>query len=985
MCDATVWCGTFFNHVTLVNNVYPTEPGAEGPQSSNISLLIFYAKTKSNKLPKIGAYLEKRALTDLRKDKFVFIKVTLNILDTLINECHENLNLVSKPILRILLSVVNLGQSNPDLVLQATSTFVTFSQYYVHDLVIDPELQQIYTSSVEEFCGCAVYDSKDVLVTHRLNLSGLRALQATVSSDTFLQDPAVEEYSKLIIPALLETLRKHIGEDIGSQHLSGEDSTSDQLANKRASVTDELITDSELAHVAMAALNQLFCRANPSSLRTLLSPLFAFFYEHDEWSSGKYVMPVMRTVASAIPTQYRYVLTATVLESLTDEESYKKKSEETKHRMINIIMYLIDSGSAVAGLTVLEILDALVKVAIRAAEDGAHQNSKASSESTVEDATVSAIGALAAHLQYPDQINDILSFVLNRMRLGDVLVARALPNSDNSSPTPAPSDQTNGTPEPASAQSGASSSQTSPTDAITHRLRINLLRALSELVDVRSRRIKSPGFKRGSVVRTPVNYELLEPLLPYVIDDDLTSRMVAHSFFYRLMLLEMTETGTGVNAQQSARFCRNVHRYLNSYAQRTSNEPIDFMMIGSLMCVFVRRFFHRQLVQSVPFALRLQHIATTGSLSASRSRALVEISSEYFVYAAKYLQLSDLQKYISKVRSKWVSWTQDEESSGEGAPTEKSGASVKPAVWGMFGALGGDGPELNFGLLRRMEALKFKEIEHLDNGASSPVGYFLLNKDELISSILKDPTVQLLDSAQLAVMSKEYSPETEVDEAASSPPVTQLYRRKSANKAVAISSNAGPMPTSVAVQNFKKLAPSIKTSSQAILFHLTKSDAPAALSVRVDELKEALATAITSSDPSSPVLNHWASHEAIGQQASTEVTSLLNSITNTVESRKFQSMTFPQAGGIQNQPGREPGMTAPMSIPRLSIGVPNERRLSYGGGVLPSSSPSSNGGAGASLLNQAKGLKPGLKPSVSQSSLRSNTGSVRLKEPSLRT
>ncbi|KAI8809126.1 hypothetical protein BJ742DRAFT_250983 [Cladochytrium replicatum] len=484
MCDATVWCGTFFNHVTLINNVYPTEPGAEGPQSSNLSLLIFYAKTKSNKLPKIGIYLEKRARTDLRKDKFVFVRVTLNILDALMNECHENLNLVSMPILRILLSVINLGQSNPDLVLHATSTFVIFSQYYVHDRVIDPELQQIYTSAVQEFCSCAVYDSKDVLVTHRLNLSGLRALQAVVSSDTFLQDPAIEEYSQRIIQALLKTLRKHIGEDISPQHFADEDSNSDHLTNKRASVTDELITDSELAHIAMAALNQLFCRANPTTLRILLSPLFAFVYEHDEWSSGKYVMPVMRTIANAIPTQYRYVLTATVLESLTDKESYKTKSDETKNRMISIIKYLIDSGSAVAGLTILELLDALVRVAIRASEDGVHQNSKASSKSTVEEATISAIGALAAHLQYPDQINDILSFVLNRMRPGDVLVAQALPGSDGSSPTPAPSDETNGTPEPASAQSGSSSPiKSSATDAVTHRLRINLLRALSELVD----------------------------------------------------------------------------------------------------------------------------------------------------------------------------------------------------------------------------------------------------------------------------------------------------------------------------------------------------------------------------------------------------------------------------------------------------------------------------------------------------------------------
>ena len=63
-------CGFCYNHVTLINNVYPTLPGEEGPRGSALSLVIFYATSKPHKLPKIGAYLEKRARSDARAGRY---------------------------------------------------------------------------------------------------------------------------------------------------------------------------------------------------------------------------------------------------------------------------------------------------------------------------------------------------------------------------------------------------------------------------------------------------------------------------------------------------------------------------------------------------------------------------------------------------------------------------------------------------------------------------------------------------------------------------------------------------------------------------------------------------------------------------------------------------------------------------------------------------------------------------------------------------
>ena len=67
MVDAC--CSWAYNHVKLINNVYPTEPGEEGPRASALSLLVYYAASKPNKLPKIGAHLEKRLKSDVKNNK----------------------------------------------------------------------------------------------------------------------------------------------------------------------------------------------------------------------------------------------------------------------------------------------------------------------------------------------------------------------------------------------------------------------------------------------------------------------------------------------------------------------------------------------------------------------------------------------------------------------------------------------------------------------------------------------------------------------------------------------------------------------------------------------------------------------------------------------------------------------------------------------------------------------------------------------------
>jgi len=60
-----MWCSSCYNHVSLINNVYPSQPGESGAKANNLSFLVFYAESRPQKLTKIGAYLEKRTARDI--------------------------------------------------------------------------------------------------------------------------------------------------------------------------------------------------------------------------------------------------------------------------------------------------------------------------------------------------------------------------------------------------------------------------------------------------------------------------------------------------------------------------------------------------------------------------------------------------------------------------------------------------------------------------------------------------------------------------------------------------------------------------------------------------------------------------------------------------------------------------------------------------------------------------------------------------------
>lgn len=77
----------------LVDSIFPANP-QDGLVKNNMDKLTFYAMTTSEKLDRIGMYLEQRLSRDISRHRIGFVFVAMDALDQLLVACHaHSLNL----------------------------------------------------------------------------------------------------------------------------------------------------------------------------------------------------------------------------------------------------------------------------------------------------------------------------------------------------------------------------------------------------------------------------------------------------------------------------------------------------------------------------------------------------------------------------------------------------------------------------------------------------------------------------------------------------------------------------------------------------------------------------------------------------------------------------------------------------------------------------------------------------------------------------
>ncbi|KAJ3121406.1 membrane anchoring protein efr3a [Physocladia obscura] len=430
------------NHAALVDKVYPATAGEATPRGASLSTLLFYANAKPIKLRKVGAYLAKRTEADLARGKAGFVAVSLLILDALMLQCPPAyITIMAADTLHIVDLV--LASPDPDLLLQATKTFVTFNSLYRHDALVDSDVISRYKKLVWKFCSQCSYATKNSTIQQKIHLSGLRAIESISSSDTFISSTPPNlfvEYMSKIIPAILSNIREErrllATTSIKPTPTAGNIPTPPMRAG---SISDDLITPPLLIASAQTSLRNLIQRSSvapqPSSqqqqsktLRTVLTSIWAYFDETtrslSSWADAEFVHAVAGIVRDSVAPQALYIVVAGLIEMLKQENINDNNDDVRAVGIVGALTVVItgndgssasienNNSSSASGIVAIEILQVFVNLLIEISSSSATATQK---NKKLRTALIDGIGALVVHVTYPTLLTDIVAFIVNQL------------------------------------------------------------------------------------------------------------------------------------------------------------------------------------------------------------------------------------------------------------------------------------------------------------------------------------------------------------------------------------------------------------------------------------------------------------------------------------------------------------------------------------------------------------------------------------------
>jgi hypothetical protein len=186
---------------------------------------------------------------------------------------------------------------------------------------------------------------------------------------------------------------------------------------KRASIQDQLITDVELKATAFHCLTALFGFASLPSLRTLLLHFYAALDHGNHWADPSHILALFRLAVDAVKTEYRYIIANTLFERLASSNDTQLKTT-----LVNIITALIAADHSLMGLTIPELLDTFCSnifkmCSIKSDDSLATSAFNESLTTAIGNYFSLTLGTLTLNLNYSDQANDILAFLIARLDL----------------------------------------------------------------------------------------------------------------------------------------------------------------------------------------------------------------------------------------------------------------------------------------------------------------------------------------------------------------------------------------------------------------------------------------------------------------------------------------------------------------------------------------------------------------------------------------
>ncbi|POR39687.1 Protein EFR3 [Tolypocladium paradoxum] len=475
-------------HQVLVLRCYPrTTKGAVDvkPNSSELSYLLFYATSRRSKIQKIGAFLEKKTATDVWRMRIGNVQVTMGILAALVDKSPKDVTLIAPCILKILDLV--LRSEDITMIESSLLTFEAFCEHHdASSLFADHAYLQQYQSIVRSYAQLA--SSRHVPtkgpvsrpVQLRWRNAGLDAIKCVASSDAL--SSLTGRQIDVIIPMVLENMWTDDDDflDLLVERVQlGEKSDAEKMLRRRTSVATvrtahtpgdanplafsgtaldvDKVAEEDIGVLATRCLKSIFVVPNRAQVHAATVALLKFISQrvaqgevvvtredgtdHDAgWAIKMYAI-----VARWAPVQDRYVILLAALETMM--KTPLKEDTLRQHLTLTAMMQsLLRSDTNLIGLSVMDVLLGLVKQIKKlfqlrngSGHDGSQSDDKTDAEKDHATHTQRkdllerlerCIGDLATHVYYADQISDMVSALVTRLKPGRSSSNSSMPHGD---------------------------------------------------------------------------------------------------------------------------------------------------------------------------------------------------------------------------------------------------------------------------------------------------------------------------------------------------------------------------------------------------------------------------------------------------------------------------------------------------------------------------------------------------------------------------
>ncbi|KAL9102630.1 MAG: hypothetical protein Q9163_002245 [Psora crenata] len=465
------------------------------PNPSELSYLLYYACTRRSKLPKVGAFLEKKAASDVYKHRLGNIQVTLQIMKALIEKLPRDLPLYATYILRTLQSV--LQSEDLSMVEESIPTFQTFCEHYeVATMAADQGHIGQYEEIVRTYANYGNLKTPvqpkgglNASIAVRWRTASLRALKSITASEAVGADGGRQ--MNIIMPVILQNLHSGDGahlQDLQRRAEATEGAEDEQSLRRRMSIATvqtangksrpnsaavagieddaDRIAEEEVGLLAIQCLKQIFAADNRAQIRLATGAMLRFICmkapskrpstsrSARSGGPGTWSAALVEMVNRWAPVQDRFVVLVTIVETLI-RSPIAEENLEQQLLLISLVRWLLRSSINMIGLSVMDVLIGLIQHILLLLQLGGkgsnvlphHQQTNAidifkETEVTVErpssliekdnikgdeslpstnrqellERLQKCIGDLATHIYYSDQIPDIISAILLRLK-----------------------------------------------------------------------------------------------------------------------------------------------------------------------------------------------------------------------------------------------------------------------------------------------------------------------------------------------------------------------------------------------------------------------------------------------------------------------------------------------------------------------------------------------------------------------------------------